>query len=65
MQDTAEFEVIRYELPNINALNFYIKGILGEGVASSVRIDGQAKTLGEYLRAKTIDAPAVLAEHLN
>jgi hypothetical protein len=65
MQDTAEFEVIRYELPNVNSLNFFIKGILGEGVASSVRIDGQAKTLGEYLRAKTIDAPAVLAGHLN
>ena len=32
-------------------------GILGDGVAASTRIDGQAKSLGEYLRAKHIDAP--------
>ena len=64
LQDTAEFEVIRYEMPNICSLNFYIKGILGEGVAASVRIDGQAKSLGEYLRAKTIEVPSVLAQHL-
>jgi hypothetical protein len=39
------------------AVNFYIKGVLGEGVAASVRNDPQAKTLGEYLRAKIIDIP--------
>jgi hypothetical protein len=30
-------------------------------VSSSVRMDGQAKTLGEYLRAKMIQVPAPLA----
>jgi hypothetical protein len=47
----------RYELPNLLALNFYIKGLLGHGVAASMRSDPQAKTLGEYLRAKTIEVP--------
>ena len=61
LPDTAEFEIDRYELANVRSLNFFIKGILGEGVASSVRTDPQAKTLGEYLRAKTIDVPAILA----
>ena len=61
LPDTAEFEITRYELANVRALNFFIKGILGEGVASSVRTDPQAKTLGEYLRAKIIDVPATLA----
>jgi Acyclic terpene utilisation family protein AtuA len=65
MPDTAQFEVDRYELANIHSLNFFIKGILGEGVASSVRVDPQAKSLGEYLRAKTIDVPIALVEHLN
>ena len=60
LPDTAEFEIDRYELANVRSLNFFIKGILGEGVASSVRTDPQAKTLGEYLRAKTIDVPAIL-----
>ena len=35
--------VVRYELANIHSLNFYIVGILGEGVASSVRTDPQAR----------------------
>ena len=65
MPDTASFEVVRYELANIRSLNFYIKGILGEGVASSVRIDPQAKSLGEYLRAKIIEVPKRLAKQLN
>lgn len=65
MPDTARFDIVRYELANIRSLNFFIKGILGEGVASSVRIDPQAKSLGEYLRARTIAVPAVLTEHLN
>ena len=60
MPETAGFEVVRYELANIHSLNFYIVGILGEGVASSVRTDPQAKTMGEYLRAKTIEVPVAL-----
>ena len=53
LPDAAEFEVLRYELANIESLNFYIKGILGEGVASSVRTDPQAKTLGDRLLKKS------------
>jgi len=57
LPDMEPFEIERYELPNLFALNFYIKGVLGEGVAASVRNDPQAKTLGEYLRAKIIAVP--------
>jgi len=64
MPETAELEIDRYELANIQSLNFFIKGILGEGVASSTRMDAQAKSMGEYLRAKTIEVPAALAEQL-
>jgi len=52
--------VERYLLPNILALNFVIKGLLGEGVSSSTRSDPQAKSLGEYLRAKVAEIPAAL-----
>ena len=52
--------VERFELPNLRALNFVVHGILGEGVAASTRQDPQAKSLGEYLRAKHVDLPAVL-----
>jgi hypothetical protein len=49
-------------LANIRALNFVIVGLLGEGVASSTRVDAQAKGLGEYLRAKVVDVPSSLLE---
>ena len=57
LNDMGGYEIERYELPNLYAVNFYIRGVLGEGVAASLRSDPQAKTLGEYLRAKVVDAP--------
>jgi len=60
LPDMKEFDIERYELPNLLAINFYIKGVLGEGVAASVRNDPQAKTLGEYLRAKVIEVPEII-----
>ena len=51
------YEIDRYELPNLLAVNFYIHGILGEGAAASLRMDPQAKTLGEYLRARMVEVP--------
>ncbi|MFI5041503.1 MAG: exopolyphosphatase, partial [Acidimicrobiales bacterium] len=53
-------EVDRYELANLLAVNFVFKGLLEEGVASSTRMDAQAKGLGEYLRARVVDVPAAL-----
>jgi hypothetical protein len=62
MPDIREFEIDRYELPNILSLNFYIHDILEDGVSSNTRKDGQAKSLGEYLRAKYADIPKSLFE---
>jgi hypothetical protein len=57
LKDLSSYEIERYEMPNLLAINFYIKGILGEGVAASLRSDPQAKTLGEYLRARIVELP--------
>jgi hypothetical protein len=62
LKDMRPYEIERYEFPNLLAVNFYIKGVLGDGVAASVRMDPQAKTLGEYLRAKMIDMPESLVK---
>jgi len=62
LPDTAQYEIDRYDLPNLKAVNFYVHGILGDGVSSNNRLDGQAKSLGEYLRSKYIEAPRVLTE---
>ena len=60
LPDLEKFDIDRYELPNIFSLNFYVHGILQEGVSSSTRMDGQAKSLGEYLRAKKVNFPKQL-----
>jgi hypothetical protein len=60
VSEAAKLEVRRYELPNLRALNFLVVGLLGEGVASSVRFDPQAKSLGEYLRSRVVEMPQAL-----
>ena len=63
LPDCAPFVIDRYELPNLLAVNFFIHGLLGEGVAASVRSDPQAKTLGEYLRCKVVEMPESILVH--
>jgi hypothetical protein len=61
LPETRSLRVVRFDLPNLSALNFVIHGLLEEGVAASTRMDAQAKGLGEYLRAKIVDVPTALA----
>jgi len=42
-------KVIRYELPNLGALNFILPGILSGGGSVSLRGDAQGKALGQTL----------------
>ena len=64
LPDLSEFRIERYDLPNIKSLNFYIHGILEDGISSNNRKDGQAKSLGEYLRAKHIEVPKILKKEI-
>ena len=48
-------EVLRYELPNLNAINLVLKGILDGGPMHSLRLDPQGKTLGDGLMLMLID----------
>ncbi|HJR91376.1 MAG TPA: exopolyphosphatase, partial [Acidimicrobiia bacterium] len=57
LPEAATLDIDRHLFPNLGALNFVIHGLLGEGVASSTRQDPQAKSLGEYLRARLVDVP--------
>jgi Acyclic terpene utilisation family protein AtuA len=58
--ESAAHQVVRHELPNLRALNFVVRGLLGEGVAASTRFDPQAKALGELLRSRVVDLPESL-----
>lgn len=49
-------EVIRYELPKLNALNFLLPTILGKGGSRSLRVDAQGKTLGQVLLEMPVES---------
>ncbi len=62
LPEAADLQIDRHRLPNIWSVNFLIHGILQEGVAASTRQDGQAKSLGEWFRAREADIPTELLE---
>lgn len=48
-------EVDRYEMPNINALNFVLHNTLGGGGTVSLMLDAQGKTLASALLKMEIE----------
>ena len=48
-KDIVHGEVIRYELPNLGALNFVMDDALGGGVTRSLSIDKHGKSLSSAL----------------
>lgn len=48
-------EVERYEMPNINALNFILHNTLGGGGTVSLKLDAQGKTLAAALLKMEIE----------
>jgi hypothetical protein len=60
LPELEQLPVDRFRLPALRSLNFVIHGLLEEGVAASTRQDPQAKSLGEWLRARVVDVPEVL-----
>ncbi|GAA1744712.1 acyclic terpene utilization AtuA family protein [Aeromicrobium alkaliterrae] len=60
LPEAAGLEVEVHPLPRIAAVNVIVHGLLGAGVASSTRLDPQAKAVGEWLRARVVTVPASL-----
>jgi len=60
LPEVAPLEIDRHTFPAIRSINFVLHGLLEEGVAASTRQDGQAKSLGEWLRARVVDLPGAL-----
>jgi Acyclic terpene utilisation family protein AtuA len=56
-QDLVQGSVVRYELPNLQALNFVLHNALGGGGTLSLRVDHQGKTLAQGLLLMEIDVP--------
>ncbi len=54
----APSKVVRYEAPNLLALNFVLYDVLAGGASRSLRIDTQGKTLALALLAMPVERPA-------
>ena len=57
-------EVERYELPNLNALNFLLHGALDGGGTLSLKTDAQGKVYSTALLRMVIDVPDAEARRL-
>jgi hypothetical protein len=57
-------DVQRYELPNLNALNFLLHGALDGGGTLSLKTDAQGKVFSTALLRMTIDVPDAEANRL-
>jgi hypothetical protein len=56
--------VERYELPNLNALNFLLHGALDGGGTLSLKTDAQGKVYSTALLRMVIDVPDAAAKRL-
>lgn len=54
-KDLGIKKVIRYELPNLLALNFVLEGALAGGGSRSLRMDAQGKALGQAILEIQLD----------
>jgi hypothetical protein len=59
-----EGDVERYELPNLNALNFLLHGALDGGGTLSLKTDAQGKVYSTALLRMVIDVPDADAKRL-
>ena len=63
-RDMIEGDVERYELPNLNALNFLLHGALDGGGTLSLKTDAQGKVFSTALLRMVIDVPDVESKRL-
>ncbi|HMI45556.1 MAG TPA: hypothetical protein VK491_05265 [Gemmatimonadaceae bacterium] len=59
-----EGDVERYELPNLNAVNFLLHGALDGGGTLSLKTDAQGKVFSTALLRMVIDVPDAEAKRL-
>ena len=57
-------DVERFELPNLNALNFLLHGALDGGGTLSLKTDAQGKVFSTALLRMTLDVPDAEAKKL-
>ena len=56
-KDICRGEIVRYEVPNVSALNFVLEDCLGGGVTKSLALDTHGKTYSFLLLSMEIEVP--------
>ena len=64
-KEIVKGDVIRYELPNLNAFNFILHDSLGGGGSGSLLNDAQGKTHGQAMLLMKVDVPGNILDKLN
>ena len=64
-KEIVKGDVVRYELPNLNAFNFILHDSLGGGGSGSLLNDAQGKTHGQAMLLIEMDVPDDLLGGLN
>ena len=59
--DMVKGKVVRYELPNLHALNFVLPGALGGGGTVSLMMDAQGKVYSTALLRMDVEVPDEVA----
>ncbi|RRO19873.1 DUF1446 domain-containing protein [Saccharopolyspora rhizosphaerae] len=60
MPEAKGLDIVRHEFPNLRAVHFVLRGLLGTGGSSNLRVDPIGKAVGEFLRARHVDVPVEL-----
>ena len=60
LKDIVKGDIIRYSLPNLNALNFILNDCLEGGGSETLVNDAQGKTFGQSLSMIELDIPEKL-----
>jgi Acyclic terpene utilisation family protein AtuA len=55
--EAKDLVILRHELPELRAVHFVLRGMLGTGGSSNVRVDRVGKAIGEYMRSKQVPIP--------
>jgi hypothetical protein len=55
--ETKDLDIVRHEFPELRAVHFVFRGLLGTGGSSNLRVDQVGKAIGEYLRSRQVLLP--------
>ncbi|MCF7549788.1 acyclic terpene utilization AtuA family protein [Pseudonocardia sp. WMMC193] len=57
LPEAEDCDIVRHEFPHLRAVHVVLRGLLGTGGSSNLRVDQIGKSVGEYLRAKHVMLP--------